>query len=128
MMSVEILAIVFLAVFFLKIGMLLFDQKKCFKICKNVLEHEVVMTVLSLLAVLLVSYFLFQEMSQVEVAAAAVFIMLLEAVTFFTHSHYEDMKELKQKMMASKNLLKRNWFAAVLWTLFALWVILRLVS
>ena len=127
MLAIGILAIVFVVVFFAELMMLLFNQKKCYRICKQVMEHEVLLTVLSILALLLVGYFLFQELNPIKVAAAAVFVLLLEAVTFFTHSHLEDMKELKQKMLVSKNLLRRNWFAALLWTLFALWVILRLV-
>ena len=128
MMAIEILAIVFVVAFFVKLAMLMFGQKKCYRICKNVMEHEMAFTVLSILAFLLVGYFLFQDMSPVEIAAVAIFVFLFEVVTFFTHSHYEDMKELKLKMLVSKNLLRRNWFAALLWTLFAVWVLLNLLE
>lgn len=127
MIAIQVLAIVFVAVLAIKIIMTIFGQKQCYRICKNLMEHEVVVTVISILALLLVGYFLFQEMSPVEVAAAAVFIMLLGVVTLFTHSHYEDIKEFKKKVLISKNLARRNWFALFLWALFTLWVILRLV-
>jgi hypothetical protein len=124
---VAILAILFAAVVLIKVVMTIFGQKQCYRICKNLMEHEVAMTVISILVLLLVGYFLFQELSPLEVAAAAVFVFLLEAVTLFTHSHYEEIKEFKKKVLMSKNLARRNWFALFLWALFALWVILRLV-
>jgi len=66
MLAIGILAIVFVVVFFAELMMLLFNQKKCYRICKQVMEHEVLLTVLSILALLLVGYFLFQEVSPHE--------------------------------------------------------------
>lgn len=127
MMIVEILAIVFVAAFFLKLLTLVLSQKTSYKYVKMVLENRKTFTVLSVLLLLVVGYYLFQEVSQVDVAAAAIFILLLEAVTFLTHSNYDELKDATKKVMVTKNLAMKNWFSLFLWTLFAAWVITRLL-
>ncbi len=123
----EILAIVFVAGFFIKLLTLILSQKTLNKYMKLVFDNRKTFTVLSVLVLLVVGYYLFQEVSQVDVAAAAVFILMLEAVSFLTHSNFDEMKETSRKIMATKNLALKNWFSLFLWTLFAVWVITRLM-
>ncbi len=123
----EILAVLFIAVFFLRVAMLLWGQKFYYKLTKTVLDNQRLFTVLSVILLIVAGYYLFQEMSTIQVAAAAVFIYLFEAVSFFTYSHYEEMTELKKKVLLNRTLVKKNWFTFILWTIFAFWVILKLI-
>jgi hypothetical protein len=127
MSIIEILAVVFIAAFFLRVAMLLWGQKYYYKLTKTVMENQKLFTVVSILLLLGAGYYLFQEMSTIQVAAAAVFVYLFEAVSFFTYSHYDELAELKKKVLLNRTIVKKNWFTFILWTIFAFWVILKLI-
>jgi hypothetical protein len=128
MSIIEILAVVFIAAFFLRVSMLLWGQRYYYKLTKTVMENQKLFTVISVILLLVAGYYLFQEMSTIQVAAAAVFIYLFEAVSFFTYSHYDELIELKKKVLLNRTIVKKNWFTFILWTIFAFWVILKLIS
>lgn len=127
MMVVEVLAIIFVVFALLTIGILLTRQKSCYNITKKTLKHRKLFGVLAVLILLVVGLFLFQEMNAIQIAAAAVFVLLLEAVSFFTCSNYDELVEMKKKELLKKDIVKKNWFSALLWTLFALFVLYKLV-
>jgi hypothetical protein len=128
MTIIEILALIFVIALALKLLMLIWAQKFSYKKAKYFLDRPRASVFLSLVLLVVLGYFLFQEMTTVQVAAAALFVLLLEAVAFFSCSHLENMKETYKKAFMSKGLIKKNWFAAIVWLIFAFWVVLKIFA
>jgi len=122
----EILALIFVIAIVLKLLMLLCCQKKSYKKAKYFLERPKTAIFLSLVVLVVAGYFLFQEMSVIQVAAAAWIVLAIEAILFFACDQLDDMKEVYKKAFTKKGFLKRNWFGAILMVIVAFWLVLEL--
>ena len=124
----DILALLFVIAVVVKLLALVFAQKFCYKKAKYFMNRPMLSTILSTILLVVVGYFLFKEMSTVQVVAAAWFLLLLESITFFTCSNLEDVKEVYRKAFMSKSIIRKNWFSAVVWLILVFWVLLKLFA
>jgi hypothetical protein len=122
----EILALIFVIAIVLKLLMLLCCQKKAYKKAKYFLERPKTAIFLSLVVLVVAGYFLFQEMSVIQVAAAAWIVLAIESILFFACDQLDEMKEVYKKAFTKKGFLKRNWFGAILMLIIAFWLGLKL--
>ena len=122
----EILALIFVIAVVLKMAMLLLGQKSSYRKAKYFLNRPKTSIFLSIVLIIVVGYFLFQEMSVVQIVAAAWIVLAIEAILFFSCDQLEDMKEVYKTAFMKKGFLKRNWFGAIIMLIIAFWVALKL--
>ena len=122
----EILALLFVIATVLKLLMLLCCQKRAYKKAKYFLERPKTAIFLSLVVLVVVGYYLFQEMSVIQVVAAAWIVLAIEAIIFFSCDQLGDMKEMYKKAFQRRGFLKRNWFGAIIMLIIAFWIVLKL--
>ena len=120
-MAVEIIALIFAIAVIVKLIFFLAAPKAMMKWVKYVTKSAYVLTVVYLVALVVVGYFVFAEMSVIQVVAGGMFILPLFALTM---AAYPKMFEtLVSEMM--KNL-KKSWLPWLLWVALALWVLYAL--
>lgn len=127
MTPIEIIALLGAIIVPVKFVMILKGQGFWFKtVTSRYWGNAMATTLLSLVAVLITLVFLLQELTIVQIWAAAVFSMALVSLALAPFSRF--MLEVERKWFTETNVLKTGWIPAVVWILLIAWVLYALLS
>jgi len=125
MTPIEIIALIGAIIVPVKIIMLLKGQKFWFeKVTEKYWGNAVTTTILSLLAVIVLLFFLLKELTIVQIWAGAVFGMALTSLALAPFSKW--MLGVEKRWFAETNVIKTGWVAAIVWVVLVCWVLYAL--
>lgn len=127
MTPIKIMAFIAAIIVPIKIIMLLRSQKSWFNtVTKRFWGNATVTTILLLIVVVVTLYYLLQELTIVQIWAAALFTMALTALGLAPFSKY--MLDVEKKWFTETNVLKTGWVAAIVWLVLIIWVLYALFA
>lgn len=127
MTPVEIIALVGALIVPIKIIVILRGQNIWFEtVTKRYWKNATSTTLLSLLAVAVLLFFLLKELTIVQIWAAAVFGMALVSLALAPFSKY--MISVERKWFAETKVLRTGWVPAVVWVALVVWVLYALFA
>jgi len=127
MTPIEIMAFIAAVIVPIKIIMILKGQKFWFEtVTKKYWGDAVVTTILSLLVVVVTLYYLLQELTIIQIWAAALFTMALVSLALAPFSKW--MLGVEKKWFTETNVLKTGWVAGLVWLALIVWVLTALFS
>lgn len=125
MTPIEIIALIGAIIVPVKIVMLLKGQKFWFEtVTEKYWGNAVTTTILSLLAVAVLLFFLLKELTIIQIWAGAVFGMALTSLGFAPFSKW--MLGVEKKWFTETNVLKTGWIALIVWLSLITWVLYSL--
>jgi len=123
MTPVEIIALLLAALLFVKVffALVLPDARK--NMIAEVYEHPTALVLAALVLGIIIIYYLLQEMTIIQIFATCALFSMLFAVSFAPFG-----KELIQvvKKTQRTEIVKKLWFALILWIGLAVWVLIEL--
>lgn len=125
MTTIEIIALIGAIIVPVKIIMLLKGQKFWFEtVTEKYWGNAVTTTILSLLAVAVLLFFLLQELTIVQIWAGAVFGMALTSLALAPFSKW--MLGVEKKWFTETNVFKTGWVSLIVWIALIVWVLYSL--
>lgn len=125
MTAIEIIALIGAIIVPIKIIMILKGQKFWFEtVTEKYWGNAVTTTILSLLAIVVLLFFLLRELTIIQVWASAVFGMALVSLALAPFSKY--MLGVEKKWFTETNVLKTGWVAGLTWIALVFWVLYSL--
>ena len=125
MTPIEIIALIGAIIVPLKIIMLLKGQKFWFeKVTEKYWGNAITTTILSLLAVIVLLFFLLQELTIIQIWAGAIFGMALTSLALAPFSKW--MLGVEKKWFTETNVLKTGWIALTVWLALIVWILIAL--
>ena len=118
--SLEIIAALFALIGLIKIIVILINKKSWFSVTKSVYGNPAASSLIFFILALIVFYFLIQELTIIEIIAAAAFISLLMGLAFLQVS--KDILTLGNKML-NKKFTGWQLFIMIVWLILLIWTI-----
>jgi hypothetical protein len=124
MSPLEILALILVVLGLVKFIVILIKPGAWAEVPKTMFAKPMLSMIISLILAALVLKVLLAEMTIVHVFAVMLFMMLL---MFGTMSMYhKELMPMVDKMLKSKDLLRRAWLPIVIWSALMIWVLVEL--
>lgn len=120
---VEIIALVLVVVGLIKILVILISPNSWLNFAKKAWGKPVMMKVVSLILLVLVFYYLIQELTVVQILATAAFVSLLLAVELAPRL---GPILSRTKKISVIQILKQSWLTLLIWIILLLWGIKEL--
>jgi len=125
MTPIEIIALIGAIIVPIKIVMLLKGQKFWFEtVTEKYWGNAITTTILSLLAVAVLLFFLLRELTIIQIWAGAIFGMALTSLALAPFSKW--MLGVEKKWFTETNVLKTGWIALIVWIVLIVWVLYSL--
>lgn len=119
MTPIEIIALIVIIIFAIKIIVILVNPKSWADIVKKVWVNPMVMSIVSLILAAIVLYYLIQSgLTIVQILAVTAFVGLLMAVGIGIYANEVISMAIK---MLKKGLMKRAWFYTLIWIALIVW-------
>ena len=117
--ALEIIALIFVLLGIVKLLCLLVKPRAWFKFAKAVYSYKYITTI-GIILVIVTGYFLFQELTMVQIFATFAFlgaIMILGIAPFA-----KDIIGLADKVLRRK-VMQKAWLSTIIWLILMLWVL-----
>ncbi len=122
--SVEIIAIVFLALVVIKMIVLLISPKSWMGFAKGIWGNKIVAQIVALVLAAVVFYYLIQELTIVQIFAAAAFVSLLLVIGM--SDLVGRLINVYEKHIKNGTLWKEYWLYTLIWLVLMVWVFIEL--
>lgn len=127
MTAIEVMAIILVVIFIIKMITILIDPKGWSGFVEKVWRRpKVVMVVNTILAVVTLLYLLESGIGIIEIFAVMLFLMFLIGIGISGFS--KEIVGLSKKLLKDRSVLKRSWFYIVIWILLVVWAMVELFS
>ncbi|MDO8538485.1 MAG: hypothetical protein Q7S21_06375 [archaeon] len=127
MTPIELLALVFSVLVLVKLIVALVKPKARINVAKKVYSNPMLISIVFLVLALICGYFIFAELSVVQVAAVMLFTSLLIGLTYAPYSQAM-IKVFEEIPLNGKQLFKKNWISIIIFVAISLWVIYLLFA
>jgi len=116
MAALETLAAIFAILILVKLLFIIISPKTWIKISGAVWKNGTLIGVICLILSAIIGYYIFANMSIIQVAAVMLFTSLLMAIAWAPYSN----AVLKLRKLAS---LKKSWLSVLIWLAIAIWTL-----
>ena len=121
---VEWFVLVFSILVVVKLVIVSFRPKSWLNLVKPLYKSHIVLFIVELILAAALFYYLFKEITIVQIVGGIVLGALLTGMTFAIYG--KETLEFGKKMLKEKTLIKRAWLPILIWLALAIWAIVSL--
>lgn len=124
---IELLAWIFVIGVVFKLVAVLFKPADWFKVAEAMVQKQALATLILLVLVLIVGYFVLANLAAAQIAAVMLFTGLLTSVAMIPY--WKDLTgAAKETMTTRTQILTRNWLGMLIWAMVAVYLIYGLLG
>ncbi|MFQ5541361.1 MAG: hypothetical protein ACE5E2_00910 [Candidatus Binatia bacterium] len=124
MTPIEILATIFAVFVIVKLVIVIAKPGLWMKWAGAMLKNDVMITLIYFVLAVIVGYFIFAELTVVQVAAVTLWVSMLIGIGFVPYSKI--LLKLRDELVSVG--ISRAWFAMLIWAVLAIWVLYAVFS
>lgn len=122
MTAVEILAVILAVMVLVKLIIIFINPRSWAGVSETMLKNTHLVSAIYLVLAVVVGYFVFSEMSILQVGAATLFVTLLMGLALTPHAKLL-LKIRKTLYKSRRKILAMYWLPSLIWVIIAIWIL-----
>ncbi len=119
MTSIEILATIFAVIVIVKLAVFTAKPGLWMKWAKGMLKNELLITLIYFVLAVIIGYYIFAELTVVQVAAVTLWVSMLIGIGFVPYSRI--LLKTSDELLSVG--ISKAWLAMLIWAVLAIWVL-----